>query len=274
MDLAHGLRRARFRSRVLRAPLVRYRNRGLRPFDAMLASYPRSGTTWLRFLLSEALTGRPAVFDPDDQPVAYIGAHLDAPDVLPEGGRLVFSHETVDVGRRRVVYVVRDPRGVALSEYRWLQRRGLAPATFDRFLREFVAGRSNPWGRWDRHVRHWLGATPEGDALVHLVRFEELRRSPETELDRALRFLGVELAAETIESVVDHNTLQRMQEKEEAAPDAAFAKGVRREVRFVKEGATSGWREQLTPPQRSAITAAFGPTMRHVGYEPEGERSN
>lgn len=235
----------------------------------MLASYPRSGTTWLRFLLSEALTGRPAVFDPDDQPVEYVGDHHEAPSILPGGGRLVFTHETVPAGARRAIYVVRDPRSVALSEFRWLQRRGLAPPTFERFLGEFLAGRSNPWERWDRHVWRWLGrgAPPRSDR--HLVRFEELRRTPEAALDAALRFLGAELDEATVAAVVAGNTLDRMQQKEESAPDRAFAKGVRREVKFVKEGATSGWREQLNAEQRRAIERTFEEPMRQLGYEPE-----
>jgi hypothetical protein len=268
MRVADELRRARFRSRLLRAPLVRYRHRGLGPLDAMLGSYPRSGTTWLRFLLSEALTGRAEEFGPQGQIVPYVGDHRTASGILPGGGRLVFTHETVRVGERRVIYVVRDPRSVALSEHRWLLRRGLAPPTFERFLDEFIAGRSNPWGGWNRHVERWLGGEVVQTDLVHLVRFEALRRDPETELDATLRSLGAELDRGSLAAVVANNTLERMQEKEREAPDHAFEKGVRREVRFVQEGSTIGWREQLTPEQRQAIEVAFGPAMQRLGYEP------
>ncbi|HKS75489.1 MAG TPA: hypothetical protein VJQ82_19930, partial [Terriglobales bacterium] len=42
----------------LRAPLVWLRHRGLGPRDTFVASYPRSGSTWLRFQLFELLTRR------------------------------------------------------------------------------------------------------------------------------------------------------------------------------------------------------------------------
>jgi hypothetical protein len=266
MAVASKLRRARFRSRVLRAPIIRYRHRGIRPQDGMLASYPRSGTTWLRFLLTEVLSGEEARFGPDAQPIIYVGGHAAAPDVLPGGGRLIFTHETVPVGDRRVVYVVRDPRSVALSEHRWLVRRGLAPPTLDLFIDEFLRGRSNPWGRWDAHVNGWLDSEASKAGHLRVVRFETLRETPEAELADVLRFLGEEVDPSIVARAVENNTLERMREKEEEAPDRAFGAGVRRDIRFVKEGATGGWRNELSFAHAEAITRSFADAMARVRY--------
>ena len=56
------VRRVRFRSRVLRRPVVALRHRGLLSEDAFIVSYPRSGTTWLRFLLCESIAGEAPAF--------------------------------------------------------------------------------------------------------------------------------------------------------------------------------------------------------------------
>src|SRR5690349_7136880 len=52
------LRQIRYRAAKsrLRAPFVWLRHRGLDPQDTFVASYPRSGSTWLCFLLFEILT--------------------------------------------------------------------------------------------------------------------------------------------------------------------------------------------------------------------------
>jgi Sulfotransferase domain len=249
----------------LRAPIVRYRHRGIRPQDGMLASYPRSGTTWLRFMLTEALTEDEARFGPDNQPIIYVGGHAAAPDLLPGGGRLSFTHETWPVGDRRVVYVVRDPRSVAVSEHRWLRRRGLAPPTFDRFVDEFLRGRSNPWGRWDTHVYAWLESDAAKADHLLVVRFEKLRAAPEVEMTEVLQFLGAPGDPSVVARAVANNTLERMREKEEQAPTRAFAAGVRRDVRFVKEGAT-GWKDELSIAHAEAIERTFGDTMTRLGY--------
>src|SRR5690606_2033133 len=101
------LRRARFRSKVLRRPLVEVRRLGLGPDDALIASYPRSGTNWLMFLVAEAITGEPSQFGAVHRRIPYIGGQRRAPRLLPDGGRIVYTHETHPIGRRRAVYLVR-----------------------------------------------------------------------------------------------------------------------------------------------------------------------
>ena len=266
MSLGSTIRRARFRSRLFRYPVVRLRHRGLRPSDAFLVSYPRSGTTWLRFLLTHVLTGRPADFDPLDQPVPYIGEHERAPALLPESGRLVFSHEVTGAGDRRVIYVVRDPRAVALSEFRWLERRALAPGSLDLFIRGFVRGRSNPWGSWDHHVVAWTQRESAREGRLHLVRFEDLKTETLNVLVDTVRFLGIDPPLELIREAVADNTFERMRQKEEEAPDRAFAKGVQRQLPFVRAGSEGGWRDVLTNEHRVEIERAFGAVARGVGY--------
>jgi hypothetical protein len=235
----------------------------------MLVSYPRSGTTWLRFLLTEAITGEPADFHPDRQAVRYVGDHGGAPEMLPEGGRLIYSHERASAGDRRVLYIARDPRAVAVSEWRWLQRRGLADKDFETFVGRFTAGRSNPWGRWDRHVRWWLDdSVPARADHLRCTLFEDLRAQPAPTIEELVRFLGVEPRPERIANAVRNNSLERMQEKESEAPDRAFAKGVQRDVRFVRTGSVGGWRESLSAEHQALIASAFGETMARLGYDP------
>src|SRR5690606_31106254 len=155
------LRRARFRSKVLRRPLVEVRRLGLGPDDALIASYPRSGTNWLMFLVAEAITGEPSQFGAVHRRIPYIGGQRRAPRLLPDGGRIVYTHETHPIGRRRAVYLVRDPRDVVLSEYRWQQMTGVFDGDLDTFVDAFVTGRGSPWGAWDRHVRRGLARADE-----------------------------------------------------------------------------------------------------------------
>ncbi len=43
--------------------IVVNRHRGLKAADLMMASYPKSGSTWLRFVLAGVLSGREMDFD-------------------------------------------------------------------------------------------------------------------------------------------------------------------------------------------------------------------
>jgi hypothetical protein len=266
-DATQILRRLSFKDTLPRRLLTRYRHRGLGDEDCFLMSYPRSGMTWLRFMLTEVFTGEPAEFGSVSRTARYIGDHLDGPRVVGGRGRLIFSHEPLDVGPKRVVYIARDPRAVAVSEYKWLRRRGLFSGSFEEFLDRFLEGGTNPWGSWGSHVEHWLESTAAKQGLMYVVRFERLREEPEVVLSEVVRAFGLEPDESTIESAVGNNSVDRMRQKEERASSGAFAPGVDRGIRFINTGSAEGWKERLNPAQSAAISGRFGAAMTRVGYE-------
>ena len=264
MTLAAQVRRARFRSKVLRRPLVVVRHRGLRPNDALVVSYPRSGLTWTVFMLRHALTGVPATFGNLNEAIPYLGAHAQVPGILADGGRLIRSHETLDVGPRRVVYLVRDPRSVVLSEYRWQLMSGYFAGSLSDFVDDFLSGAANPWGAWDRHVRRWSAHQERTSGPLQVVRYEDLRRDPAGELARVLGFLGDETPPDRLEEIVTANDLTAMRQSER---DTSIPK-VREDLDFVGEGGVAAWRDQLPADASARITARFGETIARAGYVP------
>ena len=73
--------------------VLSYRHRGLLPEDVMLASYPKSGSTWLSFMLAELLwqAGREQTLL-DNRYLPQIGKQSRAIRRLPNGGRLIRTH--------------------------------------------------------------------------------------------------------------------------------------------------------------------------------------
>jgi Sulfotransferase domain len=264
MRLPSRLRRARFRNRLLRRPLVALRHRGLRPGDAFVVSYPRSGTTWTVFMLRHALTGIPATFGNLNEAVPYLGGHARVSGILADGGRLIRSHETLDLGPRRVVYIVRDPRSVVLSEYRWQLMSGYFDGTLADFVGDFVSGTANPWGAWDRHVECWYAHTARASGPLLVVRYEDLRQDPAAVLSRILGFLGSATSPTRLQAIVDANDLNSMRRSER---DTAIPK-VREDLEFVGDGGVASWRDQLSGDATARITERFGDVMRRAGYGP------
>src|SRR5271170_6949055 len=85
--------RRKFSVTGFRAPLLWFRHHGFRPSDVFLGSYPRSGTTWTRFTLFEILTGGSSGFVAVNGAMHGVGAHKTGQPVLPNGGRLINTHE-------------------------------------------------------------------------------------------------------------------------------------------------------------------------------------
>src|SRR5437764_12545025 len=74
--------RRRFSKPKARIPIVWFRHRNFLFSDVFFASYPKSGTTWVRFTLFEMLTGMPAGFRSTAQLMPGVGHHHHGLPVL------------------------------------------------------------------------------------------------------------------------------------------------------------------------------------------------
>lgn len=253
-----GRRRA---APLLRPAVVAYRHRGVRSDDAVLASYPRSGATWTRMMLGHVLAGRPSDYKNISGRIPYIGSHAGADAYLAAGGRVLWTHELRMVPSTKIIYLVRDPRSVVLSLYRYLLMVGEIDTDLRNFVRRFVSREPGFWyGRWDRHVSFWCDARPQD---VLLVRFEDLKVDPAGAIASMSSFLGVARSDDDIAEAVADNTLESMRLKE-------LASGFRRhrdDLRGVGSGEADGWRTELADDDAAAILDRFGARMTALRYE-------
>jgi hypothetical protein len=237
------------------------RHHGFKTSDAFLGSYPRSGSTWLRFMLLEVLAGEASGFSKTNEMLPDVGRHKTGAPVLPGGGRLIKTHEPFRSEYKKAIYLARDPRDVSLSEFAYQKALGLAGNEFSAYLEQFLHGSVNPFGSWTNHAIGWMDAADSGRSDVLLVCFEELKRSPEQELARITEFLGVQVKPEKIREAIANNSMERMQQKEKADPQRASARG-----KFIRSGSAGGWREAFTDEQSQLVQQYAGNILARLGY--------
>lgn len=238
--------------------------RKLRRADAVVVSFPKSGRTWLRALLSFYYAGSRGL--QTDELLGFDNYHARDPSIP----RILFTHDNypVDVlgeaaledlyAARPVVLLVRDPRDVVVSAFhqtRWrtdpLKKTLMgkdAPHLAD--LSGFL--RDPQWGllRHLAFLERWRRRMERIERLL-LVRYEDLRADTVRELDRVLHFLGEQPQPEAVVRAVDEASFERMRQKERAN---AFASGSRRfgapvdhpDAFKVREGRIGGWRQQFS----------------------------
>jgi hypothetical protein len=151
----------------------------------------------------------------------------------------------------RIVHMVRDPRAVYVSElrrrqetsttipFRWLVHIPPVLRTFVLF--EVI------WA-WaiaaDRHRR----LADRYPGRYHMVRFEDLVRTPQATLDELCAFLGLEL---------DPAMLRRR----------VTSKGAMLGMEGFDAGAADRWRTGIGSPSRRIIEIMLGSRMRALGYD-------
>jgi len=244
-----------------RAPLVWMRHRSFRPTDVFVGSYPRSGSTWLRFMLLEILAGQASGFANTNEMLPDVGKHAAGAAVLSGSGRLIKTHEPFRGEYRKAIYLVRDPRDVALSEFAYQKALGLAQDDFDVYVERFLRHGVNPFGSWIDHATSWVNAADAGRAEILHVNFEDLKQKPEAQLSRIVDFLHMPEVKDRIQGAIENNSLARMREKEKESPQRASANG-----RFIRSGSAGGWRSTFTERQAQLVQQYAGTLMARIGY--------
>jgi len=228
------------------------------PDDIFLVSYPRSGNTWIRYMLSFL---KAAGEDVDQEKTLML-----VPDMyimrLPPGRnwaavqrpRMIKSHEPYplypDTPYPRAVYLVRDGRDVACSYFDFLRRLDGYKGSFPTFLREFLEP-SFDFASWPRHVVSWLShASP----AILVVKYEDLLADTFKEMARICDFAKQPYTREALVRAIECSTRDKIA-RDSKRPRIGLGEGV------------GAWRRFFDTDDLALFREIAGDAMRKAGYE-------
>jgi len=240
------------------------------PDDIFLVSYPRSGNTWLRFLIANLLDTHDAVtFLNIDRKVGDIYGRSQENLLRLPRPRILKSHEPFEPRYSRVLYIVRDPRDVAVSYYHWkMKRRVIADGyPIEQFVSHFLAAKFDPnLGTWAQNVGTWLAARQNTVGFM-LIRYEDLFENTLDQLRRIAQFLNCRFTEEQLSRAILLSTVERMQDLEKRQSHLwVGGRGFRQDIMFVRKGQTGSWQSELPPTSVLEIDRAWGAIMKSLGY--------
>ncbi len=245
----------------------------VRPEDTFIVSYPRSGNTWTRFLVANLLHPQ--------EPVTFGNIERLIPDAEAQSNRymrralsprIIKSHSYFDPRYPRVIYIVRDPRDVALSYYDFSRKYRHIEDSYplDRYVGDFVSGRlisAAGWGTWGENVASWAFARGARPGFL-LVRYEDMKAHPERELTRIAEFLGIDASPELLQTTLDRSSPDRMRAMEKTeGKDWVSTKNKRDDIPFIRTASAGRWKTKLRPESVAEIETAWGSIMAQLGYE-------
>jgi len=248
-----------------------YRHLGLRPSDVFLASYPRSGNTWLKSLISSAFFGAALTnfSDKKNEEMPIVGFHRQARPLLKGGGRIIKTHEVFRREYQRAIWIMRDPRDVVVSQYRLAIRYQEFADSLDNYTKYFVSRLPTPAANWQQHTHSWATSPLAGTPNLLSLRYEELRAEPNRHLTAILDFLGVPFSSELIDSAVRQNSIESMAARHAAYDQLSHVDPNIAAVPAVNSGVSGGWRDTLSIDSLNLIHQAFGSLMKQMGYTTE-----
>jgi hypothetical protein len=240
------------------------------PDDVFLVSFPKSGNTWTRFLIANLAFPQ--------TPASFANIHALVPD--PEGTakkifdrmpgpRIIKSHHCFDPRYPKIVYIVRDPRDVALSQYHYHRKCMKIDDQYpmEKFIDRFIAGETCPHGSWGENVSSWL-VTRRNSPRFLLIRYEDLTADAPRELAKIAAFIGIAASKDQIIQAVERSSADNMRKMEKVqSDDCSLTKTSRKDLPFVRAAKSGGWRSGLPEPLVAKIEAAWGPVMSSIGYQ-------
>ncbi len=237
--------------------------------DTFIVSFPKSGNTWTRFLIANLLhPEEPANFGNIDRLIPESeGLTRKQLAVVPRP-RILKSHEYFDARFRKVIYIVRDPRDVVVSQFHFFRkrRRVADDDSIEQFAARFVAGETCDYGSWGTNVASWLVTRQKSPAFL-LLRYEDMVAQTSAELARIASFLGMRSTPELVAQAVERSSADQMRKLEGANATALVTRNSRPDVPFVRAAKAGGWKTGLPVPAVQQLEAAWGPLMVYLGYE-------
>ena len=196
--------------------------------DIFLVTYPRSGTTWISFIAAELMFGV--------SPKNLIDIDALVPDVhaLPPRSSVPVAHQYLIKSHlpltgvppygdyRRVIYLMRDPRDVMLSYYRYSKFHHGYKGDLLAFAMDWCCGRIWP-GSWQEHVNSWLGPRNGSIGLqLNVFRYEDFIGEPIESASRLARILNVSVSPARLADIVTNTSAETMRNREAHSPNSSL----------------------------------------------------
>lgn len=257
-----------------------------------LASYPKSGNTWLRFMLSAYLYGPPQASIAVAQRIPDI--HRPVPGQLPPADpEIVKTHYMLtDEHPRRnetagAIHIMRNPRDVALSALNYRKLAGETANTISEadYLTSFIQTRGDSdwlrigFGTWADHARSW---TTTDRFPVLSLRYEQLKADPQSGLRAMIDFLNIDFDQDRFNAAIVASSFDAMRaleirEKQQLKAEknpldkrlfVGTSRATRKGVYFVNKGASGQSLAGISPKLEEAFIKAFAADMHAFGYQP------
>jgi hypothetical protein len=268
-----------------------------------IASYPKSGSTWLRAFLHNYVRD-PAEPHDINSLMEHSTGESSAARYRPHDPRPASQYRIAEVQRMRplvhrdiaaahpglvfvkthnallvvegvqtitrdvtggAIYILRDPRDVAISYSRHLGRPIDETIAIMADVEAATGGSDEKvyerLSSWSAHVHFW---TRRPSPALHVMRYEDMRADAAAAFGGLIRFLGADPPPERLARAVRFSDFAELQAQERARGFIEQPK--RSEGAFFRAGRVGQWRDVLSRAQAARIERDHGAVMRRFGY--------
>ncbi|XP_063055183.1 amine sulfotransferase-like [Engraulis encrasicolus] len=246
----------------------------IRDDDVFLVSFPKSGTTWMQYILY--ILYEDSHPESEDNAIHNIVPHLEYRSsdykYRREASRLVATHlpqhmtpQGLQNNKGKVIYVMRNPKDVLVS---FIHFSKVAKAlddvsNIDEYFEDFLLGKVFG-GSWFDHVKGWFENKNKYNILF--LSYEEMKMDLRSVVERVAEFVGKTLTDEDIDKVVDRATFKNMKNDPLANYERSDMDLVldRNKGKMLRKGTIGDWKNTLTVAQSERFDQVYQERMKGI----------
>ncbi|MEO0455220.1 MAG: sulfotransferase domain-containing protein [Cyanobacteria bacterium P01_A01_bin.114] len=239
--------------------------------DIFLVSFPKSGNTWLRFLIASAIRQQYNL----SRGINFFSIHEIIPDIvlsrkIRDQGifgearlpRIIKSHAAYNPYYHRALVLVRDPRDAIVSYYHYLKNYNRA-VSGDMSLSQFIRHKKYGAEAWAKHTDSWLHVN-RSEQIIKFFRYEDLLKDTEKQLYLMLDLMGLETDSENLKTAITACSKENMQQSETRHMSAEWLNA--KQTSFVRQAKASKG-SSLSDTDRNFIENLTRETAQQLGYQ-------
>tara|TARA_Y100000591_G_C21814317_1_gene689756 strand:+ start:19 stop:870 length:852 start_codon:yes stop_codon:yes gene_type:complete len=235
--------------------------------DIFIASFPKSGNTWVRLIVANLLNKKPN-FNNIDHFLPETYSYKESFYFQnSENIRIFKSHDYFDHRFKKVIYVVRDPREIIVSSYFFQMKIGTIKKNYSKkkFIIDFIKGKySANFGTWEQNVGSWYGSRNQN---IIFVRYEDLKEKPRHEIKKISKFLKIKISDKKILKIINRTSFKNLQSEEKKDSLKWNSIKSKSNIPFFRSGKKNSWKKFFTPDENNLIKKTFGRHMKIFNYK-------
>ena len=248
----------------------------LYPDDVFVVTYPKCGTTWAQQIVK--LIRKNGIQDDVhinmSLPWLEKGRPIEAECIIqPRGFKSHFPYDRFPHGPPcdtpcKYIYIVRNPKDVAVSFYYHNKAVFFPDIDRETFFKKFVNGELE-FGCYFDHVLGWWHH--RGDKNVLFLKYEDMKKDLLGSVSRIASFLEADILHDTLEKIAEQTAFSNMKKNSFCNSPWNQVQRDRSETNFMRKGIVGDWKNFLTPEQSSELDALYASKLTPAGLEFEFE---
>lgn len=241
------------------------------PSDVFITSYPKSGNTWMRFIIANLLYS--------DSKIDLTNIENTIPDIHKKSDykllkvakpRFLKSHQAFNPEYPKIIYIVRDIRSIAVSYYHYKTRQepSYSHLSHHNFTKLLLNGKLNKFGSWNENVGSWLAAIGDNKEKFLLVKYEDLLGNGVETVKEIVNFINLDRSIEEIKIALEKSEMKNLKKMEQKQRnDWEENKRASNSTPFFRSGSKNEWKKELDKQTINFIEDQCGYLMQKLGYK-------